>query len=98
MSSTMVNQRSDGSVVHIIEASPDHWKRFIRKIGDDWGEIELAVEPWLYGMLIRGWHVGQVIGHKRPNMAGDYFLSHPSAFPSGGQKVAHNPAHSRRED
>src|SRR3982074_2127230 len=47
----LVHQRRDGAIVEVIETPPDQRKPLRRQIRDGWGEIHLALKPWLHCML-----------------------------------------------
>ncbi len=57
-----VNERSDGAPVKNVQAAPLQRESIIREITHGRREIEFAVEPRLYGVLIRGGYVREMPG------------------------------------
>ena len=73
MLSPLVDQRGNLAAFEIIEASANKRKAVACQIFDRRREIELAVKPGFYGVLIRGGYVHQVAGFERTHVAGENF-------------------------
>jgi hypothetical protein len=69
MFAPLVDERRDGAMVEIIEAAAGKRESFRGEVIHRRREIELAVEPGFYGVLVGGDYVGQVRGHQRAHMA-----------------------------
>ena len=74
MFATLVNKRGNGSIVDVVETSADQRKSLVSEILHFRCEIEFAVEPRFYGVLIGRWHIHQMIEHHRADVTGDDFL------------------------
>ena len=71
MLSACVNEGRDGAAVHDIEAAALERKTVIGKIPDRRREIEFAVEPGLYSVLVGRKNVGEMTGLERAEMGVD---------------------------
>ena len=58
-------------VIEVIKASANQRKTVTREIQDGSCKIKLGIEPWFNSVLIRGCHVGEMIGHERADVTGD---------------------------
>jgi len=79
MLSAGVNESRDGAAVHDIEAAALERKTVVGKIPDRRSEIEFAVEPGLYSVLVGRKNVGEMTGLERAkvgvdNLRGQYGL------------------------
>jgi len=63
-----VDEHGNGASVDDVEAAALQRKSFIHKIVDRRSEIELAIEPRLYGVLIGRLHIFEMAGLKRTQM------------------------------
>src|SRR6266404_4541751 len=54
----LVDKRRDSSVIQVFQSAADQRKPLTGKILDRWSEIKLAIEPWLYCVLIGRDHIG----------------------------------------
>src|ERR1700676_185015 len=71
MLAPLVNQRRHRPVIQIIQTATDQRKSFTGKVHHCRREIELRVQPGLYGVLVGGSDVGEMVCHKRTHMTGD---------------------------
>src|SRR6267378_2899457 len=71
MFASLVNQRSHRPIIEIIKTSPNQGKSVAGKVDHCRCKIELGVQPGLYGMLVGGSNVREVVRHKRAHMTGD---------------------------
>jgi len=77
-----VDESGDRAAVEHVEAPSEQWEPGSGKIAHGWREIHPAVEPRLYRVLVRGFHVRQVPRLKRAKVRIDgcdrqRFLSNP---------------------
>src|SRR6202035_5204459 len=63
-----VDDRSHRLAVDVIEPAADQGKTLRGQIDDRRGDVELAVEPRLDGVLVAGFDVSQVAGLQRAQM------------------------------
>src|SRR6266478_2669351 len=71
----LVDKRGNSSVVQVLESAAEKRKPLAGKVFDRWSEIELAVEPWLYCVLIGRDHIGAMtLQLQRADVIGNHFL------------------------
>src|SRR5258706_5305107 len=71
----LVDKRRDSSVIQVLESAADQRKPLTGKILNRWSEIELAIEPWLYCVLIGRDHIGAMTFQlQRADVIGNHFL------------------------
>ena len=68
MFSAAVDERGDGAAVDYVESSALQGKTIVGEVLNRRREIQLAIEPGLYGVLIGGQHVGEMAGLQRAQM------------------------------
>src|SRR5262249_54543610 len=74
MQMTSIDEDGRGATVDVVEASTGERKAPVGEVDDRWRDIQLAVEPWLHGVLIRCGHVRQMARLERSDMPGDQLL------------------------
>src|SRR5258708_40138941 len=62
MLAARVDEHGDGAAVYDVEAAALQRKSFAYKIVDRRSEVQLAVEPRLYGVLVGGLHIFEMTG------------------------------------
>src|SRR4051812_27914983 len=67
----LVDESCDDTPADIVDAPPGQRKSLAYQIDHGRCEIDLAVEPGLYRVLIGGRDVGEMIDQQRADMAGD---------------------------
>src|SRR5580693_8409591 len=75
----VIDDRGHRLAVDVIEPAADQGKTLRRQVDDRRGDVELAVEPRLDGVLVAGFDVGQMAGLQRAQMrrhdvAGDLLI------------------------
>src|ERR1700730_1706603 len=71
MFASLVNQRRHRPVIQIIQTATDQRKSLTGKVHNRRRKIELGVQPGLYGVLVGGSDVREVVCHQRTHMTGD---------------------------
>src|SRR5215469_17073222 len=71
-----VDQGGDGMPVEIVEPAAHQGKSGRSEIDDRWRDVESAVEPGLYCVLIGRGHVGEMVRHQRADVASHDLLRH----------------------
>lgn len=64
-----VHERGSGSSINKIQSPTQQRKAGFTEIANGRSEVELAIEPWLDGVLVGRGHVREVSGHQRADMA-----------------------------
>src|SRR6266446_3980511 len=86
----LVDKRRHSSVVKVLESASQQRKPLTGKILNRWSEIELAVEPWLYCVLIGRDHIGAMtLQLQRADVIGNHFLG--QQLISGRTQTWHRP-------
>src|SRR5829696_3652033 len=70
-----VYQRRNRAVAKIFEPPALQRVSLLGEIVNRWREVQLAIEPGLHRMLVRGEHVGEVSWHEGPNVAGEHLVA-----------------------
>src|SRR5258708_39913794 len=71
----LVDEGGHSSVVKVFESASQQRKPLTGIILNRWSEIELAVEPWLYCVLIGRDHIGAMTFQlQRADVIGNHFL------------------------
>src|SRR5712664_2387809 len=71
----LVDKRRDSSVIQVLQPASQQRKSLAGKIFNRWSEIELAIEPWLYCVLIGRDHIGAMtLQLQRADVIGNHFL------------------------
>ena len=75
MFAALIDERGGGMLIEIIESSADERKSLRGEIFNGRREIQFAIEPRFYCVLVGGFHVRKMAGHQRANVIGDGFVS-----------------------
>src|SRR6266404_8197045 len=71
----LVDERGDSSVIQVFQSAADQRKPLTGKILNRWSEIQFAVEPWFYCVLIGRDHIGAMTFQlQRADVIGNHFL------------------------
>src|ERR1041385_6442408 len=70
-----IDEHSDVPPAQNIQATANQGKTVIGIIFDRRSEVELAIEPGLYGVLVRGSNIGEMAGLQRTDMSVNEFGS-----------------------
>src|SRR5216683_5071154 len=71
----LVDKRGHSSVIQVLESAADKRKPLTGKILHRWSEIQFAVEPWFYCVLVGRDHIGAMtLQLQRTNVIGDDLL------------------------
>ncbi len=71
----LVDERGDSSVIEVLQPAADKRKPLTRKVLNRRSEIELAVEPWLYRVLVGRDHIGAMTFQlQRADVIGNHLL------------------------
>src|SRR5882762_2111285 len=71
----LIDEGGHSSVVKVLESASQQRKPLTGKILNRWSEIELAIEPWLYCVLIGRDHIGAMtLQLQRADVIGHHFL------------------------
>src|SRR4030095_1051515 len=71
---TSIDEDGGSTTVDVVEASTNQRKTPVGEVNDRWRDVQLAIEPWLHGVLIRCGHVRQVVCLERSDVAGNQLL------------------------
>jgi hypothetical protein len=69
----LIDQCRRRMTIDIIQPATNKREAHRSQIPDAWREVQPPIEPGLDGMLVRRWHVFEVIGHQRSDMTVYYF-------------------------
>src|SRR6266566_1278191 len=71
----LVDKRGHSSVIQVLESAADKRKPLTGKILHRWSEIQFAVEPWFYCVLVGRDHIGAMTFQlQRADVIGNHFL------------------------
>src|SRR6266436_98640 len=71
----LVDERRYSSLIQVLKSAADKRKTLTGKILNRWSEIELAIEPWLYCVLIGRDHIGAMtLQLQRADVIGNHLL------------------------